>query len=140
MNSDLEKFPLLPRPGLIKRIRLDHARVQYQKRSERHVLQQLFWECTLRRNLNYLHCGSDCRTTSNMDDMPLRDFLSVLDDVCSVKGSKQIFVVTTDEEPLVGNDICACGRAIREKVFQWGMVSNGLLLDERCKHSINYRY
>jgi len=131
MNSDVEKLSLLPRPGLIKRLRLDHACVQYQKRSEKHVLQQLFWECTLRCNLSCLHCGSDCRTTSNIHDMPLVDFLSVLEDVCSVMDSKQILVVTTGGEPLVRKDICVCGRAIREKGFHWGMVSNGFLLDEK---------
>lgn len=112
-------------------MRLEHASVQYKKRCERHVLQQLFWECTLRCNLNCLHCGSDCRATSEMQDMPLEDFLLVLDDVRSVMDAEKILVVTTGGEPLVRNDICACGKAIREKGFHWGMVSNGLLLDER---------
>ncbi len=120
----------LPRPGLIKQMRLEHASVQYKKRCERHVLQQLFWECTLRCNLNCLHCGSDCRATSDMQDMPLEDFLSVLDDVRSVMEAENILVVTTGGEPLVRKDICVCGKAIREKGFHWGMVSNGLLLDE----------
>ncbi len=111
-------------------MRLEHASVQYKKRCERHVLQQLFWECTLRCNLNCLHCGSDCRATSDMQDMPLEDFLSVLDDVRSVMEAENILVVTTGGEPLVRKDICVCGKAIREKGFHWGMVSNGLLLDE----------
>ena len=131
MNSDVGKLPLLPLPGLIKRLRLDHACVQYKKRSERHVLQQLFWECTLRCNLNCLHCGSDCRTTSNIQDMPLGDFLSVLEDVRSLMDPSQILVVTTGGEPLVRKDICVCGSAIREMGFHWGMVSNGMLLDEK---------
>ena len=109
-------------------MRLEHASVQYKKRCERHVLQQLFWECTLRCNLNCLHCGSDCRATSEMQDMPLEDFLLVLDDVRSVMDAEKILVVTTGGEPLVRNDICACGKAIREKGFHWGMVSNGLWL------------
>lgn len=131
MNSGEEKKQMLPRPGIIKRFRLEHACIQYKKRCERHVLQQLFWECTLRCNLNCLHCGSDCRTISNMQDMPLGDFLSVLEEVRSVMDSKQILVVTTGGEPLVRKDICVCGRSIREKGFHWGMVSNGLLLDEK---------
>ena len=138
MNSNVGKKLLLPRLGLIKRLRLDYACVQYHKRSERHVLQQLFGECTLRCNLNCLHCGCDCRTTSNLLDMPLGDFLSVLEDVRSVTDSKQILVVTTGREPLVRKDICVCGRAIREKGFHWGMVSNGLLLDEKmCNHLLD---
>ena len=121
---------MLSRPGIIKRFRLDYAHVHYKKRCERHVLQQLFWECTLRCNLNCLHCGSDCRTTSDMLDMPLQDFLSVLDDISSVMDASRILVVTTGGEPLVRKDICDCGRAIRARGFHWGMVSNGMLLDE----------
>lgn len=98
MNSGEEKKLVLPRPGVIKRFRLEHTCVQYQKRCERHILQQLFWECTLRCNLGCLHCGSDCRTISNMQDMPLGDFLMVLDDVRSVMDASKILVVTTGGE------------------------------------------
>ena len=122
---------MLPLPGFIKKLRLNYAYTQYQKRCESHSLQQLFWECTLRCNLNCLHCGSDCRTTSDMQDMPLEDFLVVLDDVRSTMDSRRILVITTGGEPLVRKDICNCGRAIRERGFHWGMVSNGMLLDEK---------
>ena len=46
-----------------------------------HVLREIFWECTLRCNLNCRHCGSDCRKTSDFKDMPMEDFLRVLDNV-----------------------------------------------------------
>lgn len=119
----------IPAPGLIKRIRLENARRQYQHRCEEHQLQQLFWECTLRCNLQCLHCGSDCRSISQMRDMPLADFLPVLEDIGSVMNPSNILVVTTGGEPLVRKDICECGKAIRERGFHWGMVSNGWLLD-----------
>ena len=130
---------MLSRPNIIKQIRLGYASLQYQKRSELHVLQQLFWECTLRCNLNCLHCGSDCRTISETQDMAIRDFLDVLDDVRTMMDSAGILVVTTGGEPLVRRDICECGKAIRERGFHWGMVSNGMLLDEEmCNHLIEY--
>ena len=129
--STTEKGQGLPRPSFFKRRRLDYASYQYQKRSERHQLQQLFWECTLRCNLHCLHCGSDCRAISETQDMPFDDFLKVLDDVCSEMDPRQILVVTTGGEPLVRKDICHCGKAIREKGFHWGMVSNGMLFDEQ---------
>ena len=44
-----------------------------------HELTYLFWECTLRCNLNCRHCGSDCLKTSGTPDMPLEDFVKVLD-------------------------------------------------------------
>ena len=96
-----------------------------------HMLRQLFWECTLRCNLRCIHCGSDCRAVAETRDMPLNDFLAVLDDVSTVMDPKNILVVTTGGEPLVRKDIVECGRAIRERGFMWGMVSNGMLLDEQ---------
>ena len=121
----------LPKPGLVKTVRLIQASKIYERRMQKHTLQQLFWECTLRCNLSCLHCGSDCRTIAETQDMPLEDFLAVLDDVRQVMDPKRILVITTGGEPLVRKDICECGKAIRERGFHWGMVSNGLLLDEK---------
>ena len=123
--------PSLPSPGFFTVERLNKANAQYQKRRSIHQLQQLFWECTLRCNLSCLHCGSDCRAASEMADMPLSDFLPVLDDVAATIDPGRILVVTTGGEPLVRKDICECGKAIRERGFHWGMVSNGWCLDER---------
>ena len=127
----------LPKPNLKKKLMLTYASAQYSRRAKEHVLQQLFWECTLRCNLNCLHCGSDCRTVSKKQDMPLSDFLVVLDDVRSKMNPSGILVITTGGEPLVRNDILECGKAIRERGFHWGMVSNGMLLDgQMCEHLV----
>ena len=121
----------LPRPSLIKKIQLKAASQQYEGRTKRHTLQQLFWECTLRCNLHCLHCGSDCRAIAETQDMPFSDFLPVLEDVRTVMNPSGVLIVTTGGEPLVRKDIVECGRRIREMGFHWGMVSNGLLLDEQ---------
>lgn len=95
------------------------------------VLQQLFWECTLKCNLHCRHCGSDCKIEDARNDMPLADFLRVLDEVCKEMDPHKILVITTGGEPLVRPDIAACGRAIKERGFYWGMVTNGMLLSEK---------
>ena len=129
---------MLQKPSIFKRFRLKQASIQYLKRCERYSLQQLFWECTLRCNLSCLHCGSDCRTISEKQDMPLVDFINVLDDVRTKMVPDSILVVTTGGEPLVRRDIFECGKAIRTRGFHWGMVSNGMLLDEQmCDHLIS---
>ena len=120
---------LLPEPSPDKRELLDYAEFQYRKRRYRQELQQLFWECTLKCNLHCLHCGSDCKVEKDKEDMPLGDFIGVLDDVSTVMNPDNIMVITTGGEPLMREDICECGRAIRSRGFHWGMVSNGLLLD-----------
>lgn len=121
----------LPKPDFTKGMHLLQASMINEKRMKKHQLRQLFWECTLRCNLNCLHCGSDCRAIAEQKDMPLEDFLAVLDDVSSVMNPSKITIQTTGGEPLVRKDIVECGKAIRERGFHWAMVSNGLLLDEQ---------
>ena len=121
----------LPQPNLIKVAQLLYTSKRYKKRIEKHQLQQLFWECTLRCNLHCIHCGSDCRTIAEKQDMPFEDFLPVLEEVRSVMNPNEILVVTTGGEPLVRKDIVECGKKNRELGFHWGMVSNGMMLDEK---------
>ena len=95
-----------------------------------HPLEQLFWECTLRCNLACRHCGSDCKVVSETPDMPLADFLRVLDSINRRSAPHAVFVVVTGGEPLMRPDLEACGRAIHDKGFAWGMVTNGFALTE----------
>lgn len=97
-------------------------------RTKRRLLQQIFWECTLRCNLNCLHCGSDCRKEDMPADMPFENFARVLDEVAKQKEPSKILIITTGGEPLIRKDIVDCGREIERRGFKWGMVSNGMLL------------
>ena len=98
-------------------------------RTKRRLLQEVFWECTLRCNLNCLHCGSDCRKEEMPQDMPFSDFARVLDQIVLENEPSKIMIITTGGEPLVRKDIVECGREITRRGFIWGMVSNGMLLD-----------
>lgn len=111
------------------RLKLELNRAANKTAVLEHSLEQLFWECTLRCNLNCQHCGSDCRSTAGIKDMPLQDFLKVLDSRPDNYNPDQTVVVTTGGEPLVRKDIVECGRQIRARGFRWGMVTNGMLLD-----------
>jgi radical SAM enzyme (rSAM/lipoprotein system) len=93
-----------------------------------HELNYLFWECTVRCNLNCLHCGSDCSKDSLIRDMPAEDFLAALDTIH--KPATNFTVVLTGGEPLLRKDIEFCGREIRKRGMRWSMVSNGLLYNE----------
>ena len=103
-----------------------------------HPLKQLFWECTLRCNLSCLHCGSDCRMATDSKDMPLKDFLQVLDSLKPHIVPHNILVNTVGGEPLVRKDISQCGREIRKRGFCWGMVSNGYLLNKEKLDELLY--
>lgn len=93
-----------------------------------HRLNYLFWECTLRCNLNCLHCGSDCLKLSQVPDMPAQDFIKVLDDVKQKNPVKRLTVSITGGEPLLRDDLEAVGREIIKRGYGWGIVTNGMLL------------
>lgn len=93
-----------------------------------HELTYLFWECTLRCNLTCLHCGSDCKTGSATPDMPLVDFLKVLDEIKTMVNPNKTIIALTGGEPLLRKDLETCGQEFYKRGFPWGMVTNGYAL------------
>lgn len=88
----------------------------------------MFWECTLRCNLNCIHCGSDCTKEAQTADMPLEDFLKVLDSIAPQVNPHKTMIVITGGEPLMRKDLEECGYEITKRGFPWGMVTNGFAL------------
>ena len=113
---------------LRRRLALDIVKRLQDEAVEKHELRQLFWECTLRCNLSCRHCGSDCRVQSAVKDMPVEDFCRALDSVARECDPHKVMVNITGGEPLVRRDLERCGRAIYDRGFPWGMVTNGLAL------------
>lgn len=102
---------------------------QYKKKViQNHQLTFLFWECTLRCNLSCLHCGSDCLAQSGVKDMPVQDFIKVLDNVKEKNISEHMAVCITGGEPLLRKDLELAGMEICRRGFVWGIVTNGMLL------------
>lgn len=114
--------------SLRKKLALEIWRKREQNLRREHPLEQLFWECTLRCNLHCRHCGSDCKAVAQQQDMPKEDFLRVLDSIAAKTDPHKVFVIISGGEPLMRDDLEACGRAIYERGFPWGMVTNGLAL------------
>lgn len=114
--------------SLSRRIALEVNRAAFDIQKLEHPLTQLFWECTLRCNLNCRHCGSDCRVSAGLADPPVEDLLGVLDSCPENVNRGNIMVITTGGEPLVRADIVQVGQKIRKRGYAWGMVTNGMLL------------
>lgn len=114
--------------SLRRRLALELWRKAYGRTVGEHTLRQLFWECTLRCNLHCRHCGSDCKAMAGTKDMPLADFIGVLDNISEHTDPHKVFVIVTGGEPLMRQDIAECGLAIYERGFPWGMVTNALFL------------
>ena len=111
--------------SLRRRIALDITKKLQDDVISSHPLRQLFWECTLRCNHHCRHCGSDCKQTAAVKDMPMADFAKVLDSVRAATDSHKVMINVTGGEPLMRPDLEACGRMMYEKEFPWGMVTNG---------------
>lgn len=113
---------------LSKRLILEAGRAAFRTNVLEHKLTQLFWECTLRCNLNCRHCGSDCRKTAGLEDPPVSDLFDVLDSSPQGFDRGCLLVITTGGEPLVRKDIVQVGAGIKERGYMWGVVTNGMLL------------
>lgn len=107
-------------------LRLNHRLVEERRRE--HPLQQLFWECTWRCNLSCRHCGSDCKSSSIIPDMPVDDFIKVVDSILPHVDRHRLNIIITGGEPLVRADLEKAGRMLYDRELPWGFVTNGLLL------------
>ena len=123
--------------GLRKHIALKLFSGLYDKAIEQHELRTLFWECTLRCNLACRHCGSDCRSDIAESDMPLADFLRVLDEEITpnVEPSR-VLIIFSGGEVLVRHDLEEAGREVTRRGYMWGMVTNGMALSEERLRSL----
>lgn len=114
-----------------KRAALELWRFHRAIETKQHELRYLFWECTLRCNFYCKHCGSDCLQDSLLPDMPLSDFLGVLDrEIIHLQDPRKVLIVLTGGEPTLRLDLLECGRSFQERGFAWGMVTNGWTFEE----------
>ena len=98
------------RLGLRKRLALKLFSQLYDDTIARHRLSTLFWECTLRCNLACRHCGSDCRADVAERDMPLDDFLHVLDtQITPHVDPRDTLIIFSGGEVLVRDDLELAG-------------------------------
>lgn len=108
------------RPNIKKRIALELFRSIKKNRAKLHELRTLFWECTLRCNVSCRHCGSDCHVSASVPDMPVEDFLKVIDDITPYVEPNKVLVIFTGGEALVRKDIEKCGLELHRRGYPWG--------------------
>ena len=107
--------------GLRKRIGLRLFSDLYAEKIAEHKLRTLFWECTLRCNLACRHCGSDCRVDPGVPDMPLADFLKVLDEeVTPHNRPEDVLLIFSGGEVLVRSDLEEAGREVTRRAMPGG--------------------
>ena len=93
-------------------------------------LRYLFWESTLRCNLNCLHCGSDCLRDDASQDAEIdgetvkRELRAIAEHYDPTKCTFAII----GGEPLLRQDIIDVGAYAAELGYNWGITTNGMLL------------
>lgn len=124
------------KPSFRKKIGLKLYAKEFDVLVKEHRLRTLFWECTLRCNLNCRHCGSDCKSSSVTPDMPKADFLRAVDRLIPHIDVRLLSVVMTGGEALVRNDLEEVGRELIKRGIGWGLVTNGMLLTQKRMESL----
>ena len=100
------------KPSLRKKIGLEIFRKMRHNNAHLHELNTLFWECTLRCNLSCLHCGSDCHVQSHKKDMPIADFMKVIDEITPYVNAHKTMIIFTSGEALLRMDLEICGKQL----------------------------
>lgn len=111
-----------------KKLALNLFKKYKQNESKLHKLNYILWECTLRCNLNCLHCGSDCKKDASIKDMPGEDFIRAIDEIKDIVDSKNTTIVFSGGEPLLRKDLEKIGQELYNRSFPWGIVTNAMLL------------
>lgn len=115
---------------LKQRVGLELQRSLRKTDEQLHPLRTLFWECTLRCNMRCRHCGSDCKVSPTVPDMPAEDFLRVMDTIAPHVDPHKVFIIFTGGEALLRPDLEQVGLELYRREYPWGVVTNGFLLDE----------
>jgi radical SAM protein with 4Fe4S-binding SPASM domain len=97
---------------------------------EKHHLQYLFLEITKKCNLNCLHCGSDCSKDVHSPELTTESWIKIIDYFKNVFSENVVFVITGGE-PLVHPGLISIASHIHANGMRWGMVSNGMLLNQQ---------
>jgi radical SAM protein with 4Fe4S-binding SPASM domain len=98
-----------------------------------HPLRYLFWEATLRCNLQCLHCGSDCvcDNSTQADELEIDRIKQELQTIAHMYSPTSITFAIIGGEPLVRKeDVLDVGEYASHLGFHWGITTNGMFLDE----------
>lgn len=104
--------------------------------TRKHELRYLFLEVTRQCNLACLYCGSDCTPKQLASEMSIQEWCEFVRYVAGKFNARNIMVAVTGGEPLMKVGIFDLFEELRKNGFRYGMVSNGMLLDEKAAKAL----
>lgn len=117
----------------IKNIKLKNLDLMAERRKELYKhpkLRNLFLEVTSRCNARCEHCGSSCGEKIQKDEISKEKLLETLKEIADHYDASQILLSVTGGEPLLRKDVFEIMEYATSLGFNWGMTSNGILIDE----------
>ncbi len=113
---------------------LDARRAQYRHALHRSPrLKMLFFELTSRCNLACKHCGSNC-SPAESEVLCKEDVFKVLRSVENF--SPRPLICLSGGEPFLHPEFFAIARRLKEMEFDWGITTNGTLIDEEAAKAL----
>lgn len=100
------------------------------------VLRHLFFELTMNCNEHCKHCGSSCGDGNAPDILSTEEYFGIIDQIKRDFGTKGLMLCITGGEPLLRRDFFDIMGYANELGFNWGMTSNGTLIDRETAHRL----
>lgn len=94
-----------------------------------HILNYLFWECTLNCNFFCKHCGSSAGRKFFPGQLSTAEIKNTFKSIAEDFNPQKIMVAITGGEPLLRTDLFEVMGYANSLGFPWGMVTNGFLLN-----------
>lgn len=105
-------------------------------RREKHPLEELFWETTLRCNAKCKHCGSSAGEGPYPGELSTEEIKSAFKQIAEDFNANSIWVDVTGGEPLLRQDLCEVMKYATDLGFHWGMTTNGMLFTDELIQSL----
>lgn len=115
----------------IKEEQLDQMHEIRKRLYEHPQLRHLFLEVTSRCNARCEHCGSRCDAKEQGKEIEKEYIIKTLDEIAERYDPRTVFLNVTGGEPLMRKDIFDILNYAVSKGYQWGMTTNGMLINKR---------
>jgi radical SAM protein with 4Fe4S-binding SPASM domain len=95
-----------------------------------HRLNSLYWEATLRCNLQCRHCIYECSSRSKYPEISAGEVISFFRNVADNFNPNDYTVGITGGEPLIREDLFEVVTELNRLGFKWSLATNGMLISD----------